>query len=116
MAIDAPPVQEADVPEVSGRRPRGTVHYQIEPQSSPSSPPPIQAGTPSPGAEGPPPTQEEPRAEPAVEAPPEPKPAESPRSKPLADRLREAVFGKGDRKSTRLNSSHIQKSRMPSSA
>ena len=28
----------------------------------------------------------------------------------------EIVFGGGDRKSTRLNSSHIQKSRMPSSA
>ena len=33
---------------------------------------------------------------------------------PIADEIRKAGFG--DRKSTRLNSSHIQKSRMPSSA
>ena len=37
---------------------------------------------------------------------------------PLQSLLPEAIIdcGKGDRKSTRLNSSHIQKSRMPSSA
>ena len=32
------------------------------------------------------------------------------------DSLRVEVYGTVDRKSTRLNSSHIQKSRMPSSA
>ena len=34
----------------------------------------------------------------------------------MARELRAAGFDSGDRKSTRLNSSHIQKSRMPSSA
>ena len=45
-------------------------------------------------------------------------------TRPTPDRLRESLFnvlipriaGATDRKSTRLNSSHIQKSRMPSSA
>ena len=37
-------------------------------------------------------------------------------SENLADVQREVATGAADRKSTRLNSSHIQKSRMPSSA
>ena len=40
----------------------------------------------------------------------------STRGDELVDVSLAKVGGKGDRKSTRLNSSHIQKSRMPSSA